>query len=392
MFVQQTEKHSTNTNNWTTRIPGPEGCSRVYGADYNPTFCPGGMECLPDSDYQLGGTCTCPARYAHFRRAPVFDDSETDSFFNYRIDGCRREWGLSWAIILATLTHAIIGTRNGYYFFVTFFQVFKKNVKFNSTFRLLWWSTWGCYYQFAIFAWAQFFRSVVPTLPVSVYTWFWAGHGGYDIAYQVAFLCVYEPLYSWVDLIFKTKKLTKTTTMAAKVYMVFLAVSYIIGQGVRLFKLSKSSTITQMIVLSIQTANVYIGGETISRVLCGDENDTANPNWKAATVIRQTYKGTMLCWIMHAIGLFLLSWAWVVSLANPFHHLMWTWYTFSLSMVGVIQLRYVVFGFRKHLDPSLSTRVNEYFGFSAVGINSMICGRCSTSSAESKASSAFVAE
>mmetsp|Transcript_19913 Transcript_19913/g.29836 ORF Transcript_19913/g.29836 Transcript_19913/m.29836 type:complete len:319 (-) Transcript_19913:188-1144(-) len=133
----------------------------------------------------------------------------------------------------------------------------------------------------------------------------------------------------------------------------------------------------------------------IARVLCKNMKEVTNPNWKAASAIRNSGLTGVLVPFFFNIQFRFLLWSGLwTNQAIQLNH------TSIFSLVGLhmtlmfVWFQYLQFAHRRYLTDSHTSRISEYFGLTTIGLNgsrresSFLSGKSSTttSSAASGAS------
>ena len=140
---------------------------------------------------------------------------------------------------------------------------------------------------------------------------------------------------------------------------------------------------TQMLSPIIGSITSVIGGYLITKTLCPNNKDVANPNWMIASSIRRAVRNGLICKFFEVFGLAGMyttlrhpqlgyAYGWFCTfyfLTNPIR--MWNW------------LQYLIYGSRKHLAKYSTAASSSYFGFSTIGLNKTM------TSASSRMSSAI---
>jgi len=184
----------------------------------------------------------------------------------------------------------------------------------------------------------------------------------------------FEICVTWIDLYDRTSKMSKSTSRTIKALRIFLRLLGFIMSIVFGLWMMLSGSWLSMVAGGLMPiffgffANV-IGGHLITKTLCPDKKDVANPNWKVAEAIRRAVKHAIGGHLLHLLGL-------VGQIATTRHpQLGYTYYLFVVVwMLGFIVgkfgwLQYIVYGSRKHLKRFASDSSSSYFGFSTIGLN-----------------------
>jgi len=114
---------------------------------------------------------------------------------------------------------------------------------------------------------------------------------------------------------------------------------------------------------------VAIAGYLITKTLCPNKKDTANPNWKVASAISRGVKHTMGAKVLEIIallGMGLTGKHPVLGYTYGFFNIIFFWF-YGFRMWG--WLHYIIYGSRKHLKKYASENASAYFGFSTIGLN-----------------------
>lgn len=202
-----------------------------------------------------------------------------------------------------------------------------------------------------------------------------------------------EITVTWIDLYDRTQKMSKSTSKYIKalrygmriiglLFSFGLLIYISMGAYVNLFFGSFGPPCIAIIFVSI-------GGHLITKTLCPDRKDVANPNWKVAEAIRRG--------VFHCVGANLGQIALVVTMIYTMRHptngqwvmiCVGAWhFLFMFRMWGWLQ--YLIYGSRKHLQKYASEGSSSYFGFSTIGLNKTLTTASSRmSSAVSSKSSA----
>jgi hypothetical protein len=132
---------------------------------------------------------------------------------------------------------------------------------------------------------------------------------------------------------------------------------------------------------------VSIAGFLITKTLCPNKKDTANPNWKVAAAISRGVKHTIGAKILEIIALLGMGFTGkhpTLGYTYGYFNILYFWFT-TFRMWG--WLHYLIYGSRKHLKKYASENASAYFGFTTIGINaastrisSVVSSRASTRS------------
>lgn len=210
----------------------------------------------------------------------------------------------------------------------------------------------------------------------------------------------FEICVTWIDLYDRTSKMSKSSSRMIKVLRVFLRlIAFIMSVGFTWW-VSKGGLIVLMTTALMPVfaggfANL-IGGYLITKTLCPDKKDVANPNWKVAEAIRRAVRHASGAKLMELISLLGM----VATGRHPQLGYTYPWFRFLWHAGFVLGkfawLQYIIYGSRKHLKKFANESSSAYFGFSTIGLNKTLTTASSkmssASSAISSRSSAAPAE
>jgi hypothetical protein len=115
-----------------------------------------------------------------------------------------------------------------------------------------------------------------------------------------------------------------------------------------------------------------IGGYLITKTLCPNNKDVANPNWMIASSIRRAVVNGIICKFFEVFGLAGMN----ATLRHPQYGYAYGWFcTFYFFQHPIRMwnwLQYLIYGSRKHLKKYSAENASAYFGFSTIGLNKTV--------------------
>ena len=197
---------------------------------------------------------------------------------------------------------------------------------------------------------------------------------------------------TWIDLYDRTNKMSKSTSRSLKILRVglrtvafLMTFGYMIWIGLGgLINMLVSALMPEIVGMIF----IAIGGKLITKTLCPDKKDVANPNWKVAEAIRRAVK--------HAVGAKFLEIVSLVGMGVTGRHpqlgYMYGYFNAMFFFVYIFRLwgwlHYLIYGSRKHLKRYSAENASAYFGFSTIGLNKTLTTASSRMSTMSTRSSA----
>ena len=348
------------------------------------------MECFKDPNFPKGGRCDCNPLWFKLPAPLPFDDNEWDDGFS--TSDCRNH-NLSRFIVGIFLLATILMTAAFIYTDVAVLRELKRT-------KALKWNATAYSLVFMLFASVgTFFVDVIYLAN----TWDGDSTEFWYHSRTVLFVYLLMPSHAiidfeigvtWIDLYDRTNKMSKSSSRLLKALRWTLrTVAFLISFGFLLFvafggimDLLFSALFPPIIGMIFVT----IAGYLITKTLCPNKKDTANPNWKVAAAIRRGVKHTIGSKILEIVALLGMG----LSGKHPvlgycygyFNLLFFFFYTFRLWG----WLHYLIYGSRKHLQKYANENASAYFGFSTIGINkassrmsSAVSSRVSTMSTRS---------
>jgi hypothetical protein len=391
LLLGLTGSASAKTNAVVTSMGDPrlawapeDGCKP--GASH--TFdCPVKMVCFPSKQFKKGGYCDCNSLFLNTPRKLEFDDSEWDDGFDTA--DCKT-WNL--AKFLIGLFH-LMSFIWGVAFLHTLFLVIRelarqKALKMNATTYAMFYSFLGGTALTLVFL--QYWLNTWDMEPEFFYNRRWIMFVfGVQLSNST---CDVEIGCTWIDLVDRTQKMSKSSSRGLLVLRWFLR---IIGGGFALFL--AYSTITGGIgglLFSATLPAIFSGllmtiaGILIVRTICPNLKDTSNPNWKVGKSIHRTTFYTVLGKCLELAGLYgMMNTALRPTLSYHyacFNGLYFWGYMFRLWAY----LGYIITGNRKHLKSYESDEISGFFGLSTIGLNKTVTKASSVMSSRFTSSSA----
>ena len=362
-----------------------EGC--VPGASH--TFrCPLKMDCFPSKNFKNGGYCDCNPLFINTPRKLTFDDSEWDD--GYYSDDCASWSFVKFALGAIHLCCIVWGLACMHTNILVSVELFKnKALKMNATTFALFFSFFGAFFN--TLTWITYWTNTWDMEPEYWYNrraYFFLGITGCYISSDAEIGC------TWIDLVDRTKKMSKSTSRSMKllrwtVRTIGIGLSFYFVYGVL------SGNIKSLLIVAAYPAEftmvLYaIAGFLIVRTICPNLKDTSNPNWKVAQSIVRTTKYSILGKMIEVLGLYgMLATGKhpVLGYAYGFFNVLFFWgYLFRMWAY----ISYIIAGNRKHLKKYEGDTVSGFFGLSTIGLNKTVTRASSafSSRASSMASSA----
>lgn len=348
--------------------------------------CPAQMHCQIDKRYPRGGMCECYRYNSYSRIAPARDDNELTNTFE-RSD-CQVYWPTNlFNVFLAVMNCWILGGLV-IKIILTIYRV-KKNggYKLNSSCIAL--------TTMPIQVVADFIGNLIPLISGMGWDPYWTLYDERKFAYILFYLGAniykFEIMVAWLDLVQKTKTLSKRSSTSITVCRFFLRLVNILTAlaGTMTFYGNKydfylwlNGSISPIIMIT-----TALSGISIQRVLCKNMNDVTNPNWKAAAAIRRVY----LCSVVGEYAIGQIRIYFIKTLFNPLTGSI-AWYLgayrdYCKAEMVRVWFNYLLYGNRRYLKDYDVNAVSAYFGFTTIGLNSTI-GRSSSASRSNVGSSA----
>jgi hypothetical protein len=126
---------------------------------------------------------------------------------------------------------------------------------------------------------------------------------------------------------------------------------------------------SQMISPILGSITSVVGGYLITKTLCPNKKDVANPNWMIASSIRRAVRNGCICKFFEVFGLAGMY----STLRHPQIGYAYGWFCTFYFLMNPIRnwnwLQYLIYGSRKHLTKYSTATSNSYFGFSTIGLN-----------------------
>lgn len=171
----------------------------------------------------------------------------------------------------------------------------------------------------------------------------------------------------------RTNKMSKNSSTGLKVLRWVLRVIAIIAALVAFFYARQGGIagllVGQGIAPTIGVIITVIGGYLITKTLCPNVKDVANPNWMISTSIRRAVKNIIICKCFELVGLAGMFF----TLRHPQTGYAYGWfnivYFFTCGLRSWNWLQYLIYGSRKHLKKFSAETSSSYFGFSTIGLN-----------------------
>lgn len=171
----------------------------------------------------------------------------------------------------------------------------------------------------------------------------------------------------------RTNKMSKNSSTGLKVLRWVLRVIAIIAALVAFFYARQGGIagllVGQGIAPTIGVIITVIGGHLITKTLCPNVKDVANPNWMISTSIRRAVKNIIICKCFELVGLAGMYY----TLRHPQTGYAYGWfclvYFFTCGLRSWNWLQYLIYGSRKHLKKFSAETSSSYFGFSTIGLN-----------------------
>mmetsp|Transcript_1566 Transcript_1566/g.3004 ORF Transcript_1566/g.3004 Transcript_1566/m.3004 type:complete len:432 (-) Transcript_1566:157-1452(-) len=349
--------------------------------------CPVKTECFVDPNFENGGRCDCnPLWYKVPGKIP-FDDNEWDDGFT--AEDCVDNKLVRFIVGGFFFVILILGLA----FFYTSVVVIRELIRV----RALKWNATAT--SLIVLTYASVGLIAVTMIYLinqwdgerSEFSYHWRKNI-FSFATQPANVIIdYEIVATWIDLWERTNKMSKSSSRTMKFLRYFLRfVAFMMAFGFGLIISSSSMAVLLGLAMMPSISGIIvvsIGGHLITKTLCPDRNDVANPNWKVTEAIRRGV--TMVCGskVGELIGLLGM----LVTRNHPqlgysygfFNILFWFMYIFR--MWG--WLHYLIYGSRKHLKKYSTENASAYFGFSTIGLNKTLTTASSVVSTMSTRSS-----
>lgn len=353
--------------------------------------CPAQMHCQIDKTYPKGGMCECYRYNSHARIAPGRDDDELTNTF--RRTDCQVYWPTNvFNVFLAAMNCWILGGLL-IKILLTIYRVQKNGgYKLNSSCIAL--------TTIPIQVISDFLMNLLPLYSSMGWDPYWevydARKSGYVLYYFGANIYKFEIIVAWLDLVQKTKTLSKRSSTSINVFRMILRLVNVMtaSAGIMVFYGNKfelniwlNGSISPIIMVS-----VALSGIAIQRVLCKNMSDVTNPNWKAAAAIRRVY-------LANVIGEYAIGQIRILFLKVLFNPLTGSisWYLgayrdFCKAEMVRVWFNYLLYGNRRYLKDYDVNAVSAYFGFTTIGLNGSTFSSTSSSTKSSMASSASTVE
>mmetsp|Transcript_23657 Transcript_23657/g.37090 ORF Transcript_23657/g.37090 Transcript_23657/m.37090 type:complete len:329 (+) Transcript_23657:79-1065(+) len=276
-----------------------DGCT--YGLQQSE--CPVRMECFKDENMPKGGRCDCNPLWFKVPAPLPFDDSEWDDGFT--TNDCKNH---HFARFIAGMFHfsGFLMTAAFIYTDVAVLRELKRSkaLKWNATAYSL------------VFMLISASSLLCVDLMYMMDTWdadkteFWYHNR------RVLFVYVFMPFnviidfeigVTWIDLYDRTNKMSKSSSYIIKsLRWILRIIAFILSFGFLLFVMTGGMMNLLVSALAPSVIGFFfvaIAGYLITKTLCPNKKDTANPNWKVASAISRGVKHTMGAKVLEIIAL-----------------------------------------------------------------------------------------